>query len=144
MDLSTTGCKRGSSEVVDGDGAFDLSCSKRLSLEGDQNSGTRKTVKDESVESEHENDSQIQKGWKDLSCFTLKSVLNNSAESKLLTVEGTFPDGESAVVILDKKPFSAEELPELFSTGSKLNLIFQNDIYGNYDCFPVGKCSGEK
>lgn len=102
------------------------------------NSGTPNKKSKEETEGEGH-----QQKFKDLSGFKLKGVLSNSADTKRLTVQGTFPDGQQAVVILDKKPFTEENFEELFSGESKLEQIFQNDIYGNYDCLPGVKAAGK-
>jgi hypothetical protein len=73
--------------------------------------------------------------------FEVKQVLSNSADYKRIVIEGKVK-GQSAVVILDKKPFSEDSLQELFSKGSQLKHTFQNDIYGSYDCIPSQQASG--
>lgn len=74
--------------------------------------------------------------------FELKGILNNSIEQKRVAVEGTY-QGQRALVILDKKPFSVEILEKNFFTQqSKLNIVFQNDIYGSYNCSPIEQAAG--
>ncbi|XP_015517190.1 m7GpppX diphosphatase [Neodiprion pinetum] len=80
----------------------------------------------------------VHESLKDLSKFQLKRVLNNNAQKKLLCVEGTFADHDgAAIVLLEKKAFVEEKLDEhLFNESSKLSKEFENDVYGNYNCFP--------
>lgn len=131
------GCKR-AAEVAE---ALSSPTAKKPNINNkqeDQNGGSNATT--EGGGDKKKTDGQ---NFKDLSGFKLKSVLSNSADSKRLTVEGTFSDGQAAVVILDKKPFTEESFSELFSSESKLQQIFQNDIYGNYDCIPGVKSAGK-
>ena len=71
--------------------------------------------------------------------FKVKNVLREDADRKLIAVEGTFEDregddGSTAVVILEKTPFSSEKMPQILSSSSQMNQQFRNDIYGMYDC----------
>lgn len=130
---------------------MDLSIAKRPSVDGGDEVPAKTyilTDKQDVTEDKngsgghHEEDStKGGQNFTDLSGFTLKSVLSNSADVKRLTVEGTFPDGQSAVIVLDKQPFAEYDFKGLFSDKSKLNQIFQNDIYGNYECLPPEKIS---
>jgi len=74
--------------------------------------------------------------------FTVSKVLSNSADYKRVVVEGRY-NQTPAVVILDKKPFSEEQLGTLFSDKSQLSLVFQNDIYGSYDCHTSPQITGK-
>ena len=80
--------------------------------------------------------------FEDFSSFKLKSILTNSADYKRAIVEAVHKDGSTGVIILDKKPFTEEVLAEFLSDKSKLRQLFQNDIYGSYDCFPIASASG--
>lgn len=94
-------------------------------------------VKKCKIESE-DNAMGIHKSLKDLSKFRLKRVLSNHAGKKLLCMEGTFSgyDG-AAVLLMEKKPFVEDNLREnFFNEGSTLSKEFENDLYGNYSCFP--------
>ncbi|ODM89692.1 m7GpppX diphosphatase, partial [Orchesella cincta] len=136
MDLSMP--SKRSSSSVDDDTVFPA---KKSSLDGkEERNGSSVSNNKAGVDG----DGKQQQIFKDLSGFTLKNVLSNSADVKRLTVEGTFPDGQTAVVVLDKKPFTEENFKELFSSGSRLKQIFQNDIYGNYDCVPGEKSAAIK
>lgn len=84
---------------------------------------------------------EVQDTFQSFEGFEVKSILSNSADYKRVVVEGTVK-GQSAVVILDKKPFTEDILSSLFSSNSILKSTFQNDIYGSYDCIPVEKASG--
>ncbi|CAL8090109.1 unnamed protein product [Orchesella dallaii] len=138
MDLSMP--NKRSSSSVDDDTVFPA---KKSSVHEDERNGSSGVVVSNDKEVDG-GDGKLHKVFKDLSGFTLKNVLSNSADCKRLTVEGTFPDGQTAVVVLDKKPFTEENFKELFSSGSRLSQIFQNDIYGNYDCVPGEKSAAIK
>jgi len=72
-----------------------------------------------------------------------RSVLSNSIDQKRVVVEGSY-NGDSVIVILDKKPFTDDSLKENLCSGkNKLSCLFQNDIYGSYNCLPVEEFSGE-
>lgn len=87
----------------------------------------------------------VHESLKDLSKFELKRILQNNAQKKLICVEGKFKDHEgSAIVLLEKKAFVEEGLDEyLFNETSKLVKEFENDLYGNYNCFPSPKFNSE-
>ena len=72
--------------------------------------------------------------------FKVNKVLMESAERKLMAIQGTFEqregdDGATAIVILEKSPFAADKIADILTTSSKLEQQFRNDIYGLYDCF---------
>ena len=76
----------------------------------------------------------------DFAGFELKRILSNSADNKRVIVEAkvTHSDSvESAIVVLDKKPFTEEVLGDFYSLKSTLAHTFQNDIYGSYYCHPT-------
>ncbi|XP_012260651.2 m7GpppX diphosphatase [Athalia rosae] len=107
-------------------------------------------VNPKKFKSENEDSKRIEntvhQNLKDLSKFKLKRVINNNAQKKLLCVEGTFTgyDG-SALVLLEKKAFVEDNLDEhLFNDSSILSKEFENDLYGNYNCFPLVKYNSIK
>jgi hypothetical protein len=81
--------------------------------------------------------------FEDFQSFKLKEVLRNSAENKCVFVEAVHKDGGQAVIVLEKKPFTQEVLDNFFSEKSKLKQLFQNDIYGSYDCIPIAEACGK-
>nr|CAG4640878.1 EOG090X06NK [Eulimnadia texana] len=69
--------------------------------------------------------------------FNVSRVLNESADNKVIVSEGTFDNREGkAVVLLEKTHFSTEHIPQLFSSETRIEKSFSNDIYGQYLCFP--------
>ncbi|CAK9825645.1 m7GpppX diphosphatase [Anthophora retusa] len=77
--------------------------------------------------------------------FTVKRVLQNNCIRKQICIEGSFEGHEgSAVVVLEKQNFSDEDqfLNEVFNKDTVLNKLYSNDVYGNYECFPVKKYNG--
>ncbi|XP_023936869.2 m7GpppX diphosphatase [Bicyclus anynana] len=88
------------------------------------------------------NESQLQ-----LRDFILSKILNNNTNRKIVCALGNFKDKSGvALVILEKNAFKEEELNEkgYFSEDSELRTFFQNDIYGNYVCFPNSSINGVK
>lgn len=92
----------------------------------------------------------------DLSTFHLDRILSNNTKSKTITVLGTFPSPKSpeinnqAIVVLEKTAFTDIDVNTLtaeydengmqrryFSIETKLKQDFINDIYGNFQCFPI-------
>lgn len=80
----------------------------------------------------------------DLSAFVPEKVLRNNTASKSIFLQGHF--GSSlAVLLLEKTSFSEENLAkdaDYFSAQSVLRKVYQNDIYGNYECFPKADLNG--
>ncbi|XP_055678866.1 m7GpppX diphosphatase [Lutzomyia longipalpis] len=81
--------------------------------------------------------------------FRLERILNSNTSTKLVSLLGHFTDLSEekwAVVILEKKPFTEEDLTSkgLFSEATKLREEFVNDIYGNFDCFPQPEINSVK
>ncbi|KAJ9579719.1 hypothetical protein L9F63_004645 [Diploptera punctata] len=77
--------------------------------------------------------------------FQQKRILSENSQRKIICVEGTFSDKEgSAIVLLEKKPFSEEILKNTLTAESVVNKEFSNDIYGFYECFPKEKYNGVK
>lgn len=94
----------------------------------------------------------------DLSKFRLERILNNNSKSKTICVLGTFPSQQSAdttepaIVVLEKTAFTEIDVrthsdddddglntiqPRFFSLETQLKQEFINDIYGNFQCFPI-------
>ena len=69
--------------------------------------------------------------------FTVQKVLMESADKKLMAIQGTFQergdDGSTAVVILEKSPFSEETIPNVLTKRTGLKKQFRNDVYALYD-----------
>lgn len=64
--------------------------------------------------------------------FEIIRVLNNSEEHKSVAVEGRLQGKEGTVVVmLQKLPFNADKLQEIFTGSTNLKMIFQNDVYYN-------------
>ncbi|OAD55572.1 m7GpppX diphosphatase [Eufriesea mexicana] len=79
------------------------------------------------------------------SIFNTKRVLQNNCMRKQICIEGTFKGYESsAVVVLEKQNFSDDDqsLKELFNKDTVVHKLFSNDVYGNYECFPLKKHNG--
>lgn len=65
--------------------------------------------------------------------FKLLRILSEDARTKFTAVEGTFADvSEPAVVVLEKTPFSKENLQSVFTHDTKLEETFHNDVYTSY------------
>lgn len=82
---------------------------------------------------------------KDLSSFKVDKILNNNTRNKLVCLQGTFANlGGPGLVILEKSAFEENVLKsddgEYFTNGKNyLKKQFQNDIYGNYEFYPVAE-----
>ncbi|KRT78156.1 hypothetical protein AMK59_7772 [Oryctes borbonicus] len=92
-------------------------------------------------ESPDENPHEIHSNIKDLSTFKVEKILNNNTKSKIVCLQGTFSNADGAgLVILEKTAFEEDNLKcnsKYFTSSSYLKKIFHNDIYGNYEYFPV-------
>ena len=65
--------------------------------------------------------------------FSVDSVLSVYPRSKTITVLGKFSgSSEAAVIVAEKVPLTEADLSSLFSSETKLNRSFQNDIYAQY------------
>ncbi|XP_003693320.1 m7GpppX diphosphatase [Apis florea] len=79
------------------------------------------------------------------SIFNIKRILQNNCMRKQICIEGVFKGFEdSAVIILEKQNFSDDEqsITELFNKDTVFHKLYNNDIYGNYECFPLKKFNG--
>lgn len=94
----------------------------------------------------------------DLSTFQLERILTNNSKSKSICVLGKFPSQQSAdlmepaIVVLEKIAFTENDVNTLtdderddqnaierryFSFETQIKQEFINDIYGNFQCFPM-------
>lgn len=92
----------------------------------------------------------------DLSTFQLERILSNNSKAKTICVLGTFPSKKSAeiteqaIVVLEKTVFTDNDVNTLaandvtdgtqrryFSVDTQIKQDFINDIYGNFQCFPI-------
>ncbi|CAD0206024.1 unnamed protein product [Chrysodeixis includens] len=95
----------------------------------------------------HENDNTVSDNQLELKDFVLEKVLNNNTVRKLVCLQGKFRDKSGvALVVLEKNAFKNEDLDSkgYFSVDTELKTFFQNDIYGNYECFPRASINGIK
>lgn len=79
--------------------------------------------------------------------FILEKILNNNTNRKTVCVVGKFKDKSGvALVILEKNAFKEEDLGNegYFSVDTEVTTFFENDIYGNYECFPRSAINGVK
>ncbi|KAL4707522.1 hypothetical protein ACJJTC_000274 [Scirpophaga incertulas] len=79
--------------------------------------------------------------------FIPEKILNNNSSRKTVCIQGKF-NGKNgvALILLEKNAFKQEDLNEsgYFSKETKLITYFQNDIYGNYECYPKPSLNGVK
>ncbi|KAK1123795.1 hypothetical protein K0M31_008486 [Melipona bicolor] len=109
----------------------------------DECTPTKKTKTER--ENESENSGSIHDMEFCLSAFSVKKVLQYNCMRKQIYIEGAFKGHEGpAVVLLEKQNFpdDQETLKELFDSGTILHKLYNNDIYGNYECFPLKKYNG--
>ncbi|XP_041985664.1 m7GpppX diphosphatase [Aricia agestis] len=79
--------------------------------------------------------------------FIPTKIINNNTNGKTVCVLGSFKDKSGvAVVLLEKKAFSGDQLNDsgYFSDATELRTLFQNDIYGNFECYPKPEINGVK
>lgn len=66
--------------------------------------------------------------------FVPRRVLSEDSRTKFMSVEGTFGKStDTAVVVVEKRPFSKEKYEAVFTGNTKLEEIFHNDIYTSYN-----------
>jgi len=72
--------------------------------------------------------------------FEIKRTLIENPENRLFVVEGVFNTENSndspAIVVLEKTHFTEKEVSEILSSKTTVEGIFQNDVYGNFLCYP--------
>lgn len=75
--------------------------------------------------------------------FSLRRVLMNDTERKMIAVEGNFNGSiEPAVVVLEKYAFDEASVMNVCNSSTKLKLNLENDVYKSFSCVPPfnGKC----
>ncbi|XP_063390197.1 m7GpppX diphosphatase [Cydia fagiglandana] len=95
----------------------------------------------------NENDVNVNGNNLELKDFVVEKILNNNTNRKTVCVQGKFKDKSGvAIVILEKNAFKEEELDNdgYFSVDSQLRTFFENDIYGNFECYPKASLNGVK
>ncbi|KAJ8705984.1 hypothetical protein PYW07_010761 [Mythimna separata] len=99
------------------------------------------------IKIDHENDNGVNDNQLELKDFELEKILNNNTVRKTVCVQGKFKDKSGvALIVLEKNAFTEEVLDNegYFSVDTELKTFFQNDIYGNYECFPRPSLNGVK
>ncbi|KAM3968590.1 decapping enzyme, scavenger [Aphomia sociella] len=99
------------------------------------------------IKIDHYNDNGVTDNIIQLEEFIPEKILRNNTNTKTVCVQGKFREKSGiAIVILEKNVFKEEELNDkgYFSSETELNTYFQNDIYGNYVCFPKSSINGVK
>lgn len=93
------------------------------------------SIEDSSKRQEVENMLTVNSNLPSLSCVSIKEKLNENIKSKSVSFEGKIEGFDStAVILLEKTPFTDEDLKNILTSQTKLNQIFYNDIYGTYEC----------
>lgn len=94
----------------------------------------------------HQNDNGVSDNQLELKDFIPEKILNNNTNRKTVCIQGKFR-GKSgvALILLEKNVFKEDELTDkgYFSSDTELETFFQNDIYGNFVCFPRPSLNGE-
>ncbi|XP_049882294.1 m7GpppX diphosphatase [Pectinophora gossypiella] len=94
-----------------------------------------------------QNENGVSENNLELQDFIPEKILNNNTNRKTVCVQGKFKEKSGVGLILfEKNAFKEEELNNTgyFSEDSELRTFFQNDIYGNYECFPKPSLNGVK
>ncbi|RVE49925.1 hypothetical protein evm_005393 [Chilo suppressalis] len=113
-------------------------------LENDVSAPCRKKIK---ISQDSENGvSNDQLKLKD---FIPEKTLNNNTSKKIVCIQGKFKDKSGvALILFEKNAFKDEDLNKsnggYFTQDTKLVTYFQNDIYGNYECYPPSSLNGVK
>ncbi|KAI5638260.1 scavenger mRNA decapping enzyme c-term binding domain-containing protein [Phthorimaea operculella] len=116
------------SDVASKDDVLDPPCSKKIKIDKENGNGVTET----SFE---------------LKDFIPEKILNNNTNRKTVCVQGKFKDKSGVgLILLEKNAFKEEELDNsgYFSVDCELRTFFQNDIYGNFECFPKPSLNGVK
>lgn len=84
------------------------------------------------------------KAWESFGDFEFVKVLNDDAQLKMMCLHaklhpGSTAKADDAVVVLEKTPFAKDDtaVQALLSSSTKLKQVFNNDIYGRYECMPT-------
>ncbi|XP_048580917.1 m7GpppX diphosphatase [Nematostella vectensis] len=77
-------------------------------------------------------------GLENFDKFEVIKVLSENVQGKSVCVHGKFQScDDDAVVLLEKTPFSARNLPIVLSKDTKLSVDMRNDVYGQYIGYPA-------
>lgn len=98
------------------------------------------------VKIDHVNDNGVHDNQLELKDFELEKILNNNSNRKTVCVQGKFKDKSGvALIVLEKNAFTEGDLDNqgYFSADTELKTFFQNDIYGNYECYPRPSLNGK-
>ncbi|XP_037970462.2 m7GpppX diphosphatase [Plutella xylostella] len=115
--------------------------------DGQINSDVSQEPSAKKVKIGNENGNSVSENQFQLKDFTLDKVLNNNTRGKTVCVLGKFKNKSGqALIIFEKNAFKEDDLNEsgFFSDETQLRIYFQNDIYGNFECFPKSSINGVK
>ncbi|XP_037875702.1 m7GpppX diphosphatase [Bombyx mori] len=96
---------------------------------------------------DNENGNNLNDNQLELKDFVLEKILNNNTNRKTACVVGKFKDKSGvALILFEKNAFKENDLSEegYFSKETQLKTFFENDIYGNFECFPPSTINGVK
>ncbi|XP_037293316.1 m7GpppX diphosphatase-like [Manduca sexta] len=96
---------------------------------------------------DNENVNDVSENKLQLKDFVIEKILSNNTNRKTVSVTGKFKDKSGVgLIIFEKNAFKEEDLSEegYFCSETELRTFFQNDIYGNYECFRAPLISGVK
>lgn len=94
---------------------------------------------------DNENGNNLNDNQLELKDFVLEKILNNNTNRKTACVVGKFKDKSGvALILFEKNAFKENDLSEegYFSKETQLKTFFENDIYGNFECFPPSTING--
>ncbi|XP_015914215.1 m7GpppX diphosphatase [Parasteatoda tepidariorum] len=75
--------------------------------------------------------------------FRVLKVLKECSHKKTLVVEGRFVgDDRRAIIAIEKMPFDSRDLSRMFTSESRVELKFRNDIYAKYHVYPQNGFNG--
>ncbi|KPJ19136.1 Scavenger mRNA-decapping enzyme DcpS [Papilio machaon] len=92
------------------------------------------------IKNNEQNENGVDDIQLELKDFIPVKILNNNTNRKTVCIQGTYKDKTGvALVLLEKNAFKEEDLDNkgYFSEDTKLRTFFKNDIYGNFECFPL-------
>ncbi|XP_013184714.1 m7GpppX diphosphatase [Amyelois transitella] len=99
------------------------------------------------IKIDQQNENGVSVKQLELKDFIAEKVIKNNTNTKTVCIEGKFRDKTGvALVVLEKNAFKEEELNDTgyFCPETVQETYFQNDIYGNYVCFPKSAVNGVK
>ncbi|CAG9572641.1 unnamed protein product [Danaus chrysippus] len=99
------------------------------------------------IKKDEQNDNSVTETDLKLKDFIPSKILNNNTNRKTVCVLGNFRNKSGvALIILEKNAFKEDHLDSkgYFSEDCELATFFQNDIYGNFECFPKPEINGVK